>query len=149
MAPRKSAAAVEEPEETEELDLTVYKDKEITPTAQAFTEWIEDETGYAPDERSVYLAMSLRRKFQHDAATRTRIAEIREERKPAKAEPEEEKAPAAKRGAAKGVTSTSTTAKAPARGRGAKTAEAAKPTPPARSRGRKPAAAAASAEAPF
>lgn len=149
MAPRKTAA-VEEPEETEELDLTVYADKEITPTAQAFTEWIQDETGYEPDERSVYLAMSLRRKFQHDAATRTRIAELREERKPVKAAAEpEEKAPAAKRGAAKGVTSTSTTAKPPTRGRAAAAkADAAKPTPPARSRSRKPAAA-ATAEAPF
>jgi hypothetical protein len=94
--PRRAAAAQAEPEteETEELDLTVYATKPVTVVAEAYTEWIEQETGYKADERTVYLAMSLRRKFQHDQGSRDRIAELREERnaaKPAKdaAEPEE------------------------------------------------------------
>jgi len=149
MAPRARAQkAAPEPEEVEDdvLDLTVYADKVHTPTAQAYAEWIEEQTGYAPDEKSVYLAMSLRRKFQHDADTRTRIAEIRDERKPAPAEPAEPAAPKTRRGAAANVTSTSTTSKTPARG---KATTAAKPAAPARGRSRKPAQTAEAASAPF
>lgn len=160
--PRRAAAQTQEVEEVEEseVDLTKYADKEITPVAQAFTEWITDNTGYEADERTVALAMALRRKFQHDDASRERIAEIREERgvesaaeekaaparrgrKPAAAPAEEaeegEETPAAtpkatraraSRGTAKGTTSSSSTSK------------------PASRRGRG-AAAASGAEAPF
>jgi hypothetical protein len=126
--PRRATAAPAEPEETEEteeLDLTAYATKPVTVVAEAYTEWIEQETGYKADERTVYLAMSLRRKFQHDPDSRERIAELREERnaaKPAKEkatpEPEEGEEPAQAK---------------PARSRSK--AAAPKPTPPATRRG--------------
>lgn len=93
--PRKSAAAAAaEVEEPEYADLSKAADKPITVTAQAFTEWIEEQTGYEADERSVSLAMSLRRSFQHDKTTRERIEDLREEREAAKPKAEPAPAPA-------------------------------------------------------
>jgi hypothetical protein len=92
MARASRAAATAEPEieETEStFDPAVYADKPVTPAAQAFAEWLYDQTGHGGEPgteeheahaRSVYMAMGLRRKFQADEDTRTRIAEIREER---------------------------------------------------------------------
>lgn len=99
--PRKRAAApVQEVEVEETSDLSAAVDKPITVTAQAFVEWIEDNTGYEADARSVQLAMSLRRKFQHDEASRERVAELREERAATKPEPETAPAKATRRGKA-------------------------------------------------
>lgn len=153
--PRRPAAkpAEAEVEETEEIDLTTYVDKEVTPVAQAYTEWLSDRTGYNADERTVALAMALRRKFQHDEESRERIAEIREEREaarpkraPKEEESDEEETPAAgakatRARASRGskVTSSSTTSK-PAAARGAASR---------RGRGKAAATASEGAEAPF
>jgi hypothetical protein len=156
MPPRK--AAVAEPEEAEgtETDLTVYAEKQVTPVAQALTEWLIDETGYEVDERSVYLTMALRRRSRLDPGIQDRVEEIREERKaaaeaakppkPVKAAAEEsEEAPAAKprRARATATTSTSSTAKPAGRTRAA---AGATPKPAGRTRAK---AGATSGTAPF
>lgn len=45
-------------------DYTEYATKDITPTMEAFAEWLVKETGYAVDARTVALAGSLRGDFQ-------------------------------------------------------------------------------------
>lgn len=80
-------APAPEPEETTaslngDKDYTVYADKPITPTMQAFHEWLEDVTGIELDERSVSLGGSLRMDFQRsdfwaedDRNRRNKVAE--------------------------------------------------------------------------
>ena len=45
-------------------DYREYATKEITPTMEAFAEWLTKETGYKVDARTVALAGSLRSDFQ-------------------------------------------------------------------------------------
>ena len=45
-------------------DYREYAKKEITPTMEAFAEWLTKETGYKVDARTVALAGSLRNDFQ-------------------------------------------------------------------------------------
>ena len=45
-------------------DYKTYATREITPTMEAFAEWLTKETGYAVDARTVALAGSLRSDFQ-------------------------------------------------------------------------------------
>ena len=45
-------------------DYRAMATKEITPTMEAFAEWLTKETGYAVDARTVALAGSLRNDFQ-------------------------------------------------------------------------------------
>jgi len=47
-----------------EKDYTVYADKKITPTMEAFHEWLEDVVGIDLDPKSVSLGGSLRMDFQ-------------------------------------------------------------------------------------
>jgi hypothetical protein len=43
-----------------------YADKEITPAMQEFAEWLQLNTGYDVDPKSVALAGTLRMRFQED-----------------------------------------------------------------------------------
>ena len=45
-------------------DYREYATKDITPTMEAFAEWLRAETGYEVDARTVALAGSLRSDFQ-------------------------------------------------------------------------------------
>jgi hypothetical protein len=45
-------------------DYTDYATRAITPTMEAFAEWLTKETGYKVDARTVALAGSLRADFQ-------------------------------------------------------------------------------------
>jgi hypothetical protein len=45
-------------------DYAAYASKEITPTMEAFHQWLQNETGLELDLRSVALAGSLRMDFQ-------------------------------------------------------------------------------------
>ena len=45
-------------------DYKAYAAKDITPTMEAFAEWLRAETGYEVDARTVALAGSLRNDFQ-------------------------------------------------------------------------------------
>ena len=49
-------------------DLKKYATATITPTMEAFAEWLQKETGYAVDPRTVALAGSLRSDFQKSEA---------------------------------------------------------------------------------
>ncbi len=45
-------------------DLKTYATDDITPTMAAFAEWLQNETGYEVDARTVALAGTLRSQFQ-------------------------------------------------------------------------------------
>ena len=52
-------------------DYTEYATKDITPTMEAFADWLTKETGYAVDARTVALAGSLRGDFQASESWKT------------------------------------------------------------------------------
>lgn len=64
--------------------LAVYAEKNIPTVISGFAEWLQEQTGYEIDERSVYLASSLRSNFQKSPSNQKRIsdraAEIESER---------------------------------------------------------------------
>ena|SRR5215472_2308578 len=144
---RKTAPAPE-PEEAER-DYAAYATKDINGKAEAYSEWIEELTGYEPDPRSVMLAVNLHMEFQGSDEWRNDERNPRSDAgKKARAAAngaETEKAPA------KSKTPAKTAAKAPAR-RGRQPAAAKAPAkstaakrPASGRRGRQP----ASAEAPY
>lgn len=98
----KKARPAPEPEEVEdEKDYTTYLDKAPTPLQEHFAEWIQDKTGYEPNDvedfaTGVQLATALRMEFQRSPENQQRL----EERRAAAEEKAEERAskPAGKRG---------------------------------------------------
>lgn len=55
--------------------LVAFAEKAITPVIRDYVEWIEKETGYRPDERSVLLASALRGKFQKSPSNQKRLSD--------------------------------------------------------------------------
>ena len=55
--------------------LANYAEKDVPTVIQGFAEWLKAETGYEVDERSVYLASSLRGTFQKSEGNQKRIAD--------------------------------------------------------------------------
>lgn len=60
--------------------LASYVEKDITPVMKNYTEWLEQETGYPVDERTVQLAGVLRSRFQKSDFNQERITSRAEER---------------------------------------------------------------------
>jgi hypothetical protein len=54
--------------EAKEKDFTKYADKPVSPTMEAFHEWLQDVTGLKLDARSVALGGTLRNDFQKATA---------------------------------------------------------------------------------
>lgn len=125
------------PKKAPRVDL---QDREPTTLHSDFAEYIQEETGYEADLKSVQLATLLRMDFQKSEKNQARIqasreakAEALEERARKKAEREEKraakeaakaekstKAPAAKKAPAKKAAAKKAAAKAPTRRRAAK-----------------------------
>lgn len=59
---------------TGEPQHAAYAEKAIPTRMQEYVEWLERETGYAVDARSVYLSSSLRGTFQKSDENQERIA---------------------------------------------------------------------------
>jgi hypothetical protein len=121
-AAKKAAARQPEPEE---LPFGKYVDKEPTAVHEACAEWIEANTGYEVDLKSVQLTALLYGRFQKSPENQERIAAARENAATAAEEREEN---ATKRAAKKSAS------KPPTRRRGAASDEA--EPEPARGRGR-------------
>ena len=160
------AAKQAEPEE-EGRDLTAYAEKPINPKAEAYSEWLEEATGYEVDPRSVMLAVNLHMLFQGSeewrsdprnprspAGRKARAAANGAEEEPPKRrgraakateEDEDEEAPAARRATRRGTAAAKPAAsKAPAAKRGT-----ARPAPASGRRGRSAKTAEDSAAAPY
>jgi hypothetical protein len=98
----KKARPAPEPEEIEEeKDYSTYLEKEPTPLQEHFAEWIQDKTGYEPNDADdfatgVQLATALRMEFQRSPENQARL----EERRAAAEQAAEERSskPAGKRG---------------------------------------------------
>lgn len=127
-----------------EPPMASYAEKNITPTMQAFCEWIEEQTGYKPDPMSVQLSGVLRSTFQKSDFNQNRLAERKAEkeriaqeiadRKAARAEAKAERAAAraAKAAEPKPEKKTATVSKASAKAAPAKKASAAPKAAPAK-----------------
>ena len=60
--------------------LTRYVEKDISTVLQDFTSWLEDQTGYPVDPRTVSLAIDLHSTWQRGPENQKRIAEARARR---------------------------------------------------------------------
>ena len=60
--------------------LTRYVEKDISTVLQDFTAWLEDQTGYPVDPRTVSLAIDLHSTWQRGPENQKRIAEAKTRR---------------------------------------------------------------------